>query len=107
MWSEGTLGYVCLLYAVGEREKADYYLDEMIRLQHCDGSSGGVLYVTETWASLPWEFHVWESVVSSAWLYIIIKDPNALFPITTKVFDLPVVSCNFKGRGYAAIKPLE
>ena len=107
VWSEGPLGYIALLTALGEREKADYYLNEMMKLQYCEGSTGGVVYVTETWASLPWEFHVWESVVSSAWLYIIIKDPNALFPITTKTFDLPVVSRNFKGRGYAAIKPLE
>lgn len=106
VWSEGTLGYISLLKAVGETEKADYYLNEMMKLQYCEGSTGGILYVTETWASLPWEFHAWESVVSSAWLYIIIKEPNALFPITTKVFDLPVVSRNFKGRGYAAIRPL-
>ena len=106
VWSEGTLGYVCLLKALGENEKADHYLNEMMKLQYCEGSTGGILYVTETWASLPWEFHTWESVVSSAWLYIIIKDPNALFPITTKVFDLPVVSRGFKGRGYAAIRPL-
>ena len=106
VWSEGTLGYISLLNAVGEREKADYYLGEMVKLQNCRGSTGGVIYVTETWASLPWEFHVWESVVSSAWLYIILKEPNALFPITTKQFDMPVVSRNFKGRGYAAIRPL-
>ena len=107
VWSEGTLGYVCLLYAVGEREKADHYLDEMIKLQYCDGSSGGVLYVTETWASLPWEFHAWESVVSSAWLYILLKDPNALFPITAKLMRPVVASGNGRGCGYTEIKPLK
>ena len=107
VWSEGTLGYVCLLYAVGEREKADYYLDEMIRLQHCGGSSGGVLYVTETWASLPWEFHAWESMASSAWLYILLKDPDALFPVTAKLMRPVMVSGNGGRRGYAAIRPLE
>ena len=106
VWSEGTLGYVALLKALGENEKADHYLNEMMKLQYCHGSTGGILYVTQTWASLPWEFHAWESVVSSAWFYILAKDPNALFPITAKLIDLPVVSRKFKGRGYAAIRPL-
>ena len=84
VWSEGTLGYVSLLLAFGERSEAEYYINEMMKLQYCEGSTGGILYVTETWASLPWEFHAWESVVSSAWLYILLKDENALFPITAK-----------------------
>ncbi len=106
VWSEGTLGYVSLLKALGEQETADYYLDEMMKLQYCQGSSGGILYVTETWASLPWEFHVWESVVSSAWFYILVKEPNALFPITAKLLDPPVLSGSGKNRGYAELRPL-
>lgn len=40
--------------------------------------------MTETYASLPWEFHVWESVVSSSWLYLLIKNPDVLFPRTLR-----------------------
>lgn len=87
VWSEGTLGYICLLKAIGENDKANYYLNEMMKLQYCNNGSGGIVYVTETWASLPWEFHTWESLVSSAWLYILLKEPNALFPLTTKPID--------------------
>ena len=48
-------------------------MDECIKMQNVPNGSGGVLYVTGTYASLPWEFHVWESVVSSAWMYLLIK----------------------------------
>ncbi len=106
VWSEGTLGYIALLLAIGAREQADYYLNEMLKLQYCKNSTGGVLYVTETWASLPWEFHAWESLVSSAWLYILIKNPHALFPITARTLE-PLVMCGNHGqRGYATIEPL-
>ena len=107
VWSEGTLGHICLLYAIGQREEADYYLNEMMKLQYCDGSTGGVLYVTETWASLPWEFHTWESVVSSAWLYILLKDPNALFPITAKLMRPVAASRDGARRSYATVKALK
>ncbi len=106
VWSEGTLGYICLLRAIGVREKADYYLNEMLKLQYCQNSTGGILYVTETWANLPWEFHAWESLVSSAWLYILIKDPHALFPITARPLVPLVVSGPLGRRGYATIEPL-
>ena len=106
VWSEGTLGYVSLLRALGDHEKANYYLNETMKLQYCENSTGGILYVTETWASLPWEFHAWESVVSSAWLYILLKDPNALFPLTLKPLSPLVVCRNPKGRGYAKACPI-
>ncbi|MBR3704479.1 MAG: hypothetical protein IKM11_03205 [Oscillospiraceae bacterium] len=107
VWSEGTLGYVSLLLALGERSEAEYYLNEMMKLQYCEGSTGGVLYVTETWASLPWEFHAWESVVSSAWLYILLTDENALFPITAKPMAQPMVGKNGIKRGRAAVRAME
>lgn len=107
VWSEGTLGHIALLMALGRQDEADYYLNEMMKLQYCEGSTGGILYVTETWASLPWEFHAWESVVSSAWLYILLKEPNALFPITTKRLRPAVVSKNGGERGYAVVRTLK
>ena len=107
VWSEGTLGYVGLLYAIGEREEADRYLGEMMKLQNCSGSTGGVLYVTETWARLPWEFHAWESVVSSAWLYILLKEPDALFPIAAKRIDQLTVGRDGAVREYAAVRAIE
>lgn len=45
---------------------------------------GGLIYTTATYGSLPWEFHVWESVVSSAWLYLLIHCQEVLFPRTLR-----------------------
>lgn len=45
---------------------------------------GGVIYTTATYGMLPWEFHVWESVVSSSWLYLLIHNPDVLFPKTLR-----------------------
>ena len=84
IWTEGTLGYASLALVLGEEAEAKKYVDECIALQNCSGSTGGVIYVTETYASLPWEFHVWESVVSSSWLYLLIKNPDVLFPRTLR-----------------------
>jgi len=84
VWTEGTLGYVALCLALGKTEEATRFLDATINLQNCVNSPGGVIYTTETYASLPWEFHVWPSVVSSAWLYLLINNPDCLFPIITK-----------------------
>lgn len=79
IWSEGTLGVAALLKAVGRQEQAQLYIDEMIKLQNCNNSTGGVLYTTETRASLPYEFHTWESVVGCAWLYLTLIDEDVLF----------------------------
>lgn len=84
VWTEGTLGYAALALVLGESDEAKRYVDECIRLQNCDGSTGGVIYTTATYGMLPWEFHVWESVVSSAWLYLIIHNPDVLFPRTMR-----------------------
>jgi len=84
IWTEGTLGYCLLAYILGNYEECKKYVDETIKLQNCQGSTGGVIYVTETYGSLPWEFHVWESVVSSSWLYLIINNPDVLFPRTLR-----------------------
>lgn len=79
IWSEGTLGVAALLKVVGRQEQAQLYIDEMIKLQNCNNSTGGVLYTTETRASLPYEFHTWESVVGCAWLYLTLIDEDVLF----------------------------
>lgn len=81
---------------VGEEKEAKKYVDECIALQNCEGCTGGVIYVTETYASLPWEFHVWESVVSSAWLYLIINNPDVLFPRTLRQVYYMVKTYNIK-----------
>ena len=96
VWTEGTLGYAALALCVGEEEEAKKYVDECIALQNCEGCTGGVIYVTETYASLPWEFHVWESVVSSAWLYLIINNPDVLFPRTLRQVYYMVKTYNIK-----------
>ena len=96
VWTEGTLGMVALLFSLGRRSEAFYYIDETIKLQECNNSTGGVIYTTETWASMPWEFHVWESVVSSCWLYILLTDYNVLFPHTLKNMSRFNMSYGFK-----------
>ena len=84
IWTEGTLGYVTLCLSLGNVAEAKRFLDATIDLQNCNNSPGGVIYTTKTYASLPWEFHVWPSVVSSAWLYLLIENPHCLFPIVTR-----------------------
>lgn len=84
VWTEGTLGYSTLAYVLGNMDEAKKYVDECIRLQNCGGSTGGVIYTTATYGMLPWEFHVWESVVSSSWLYLVINNPDVLFPRTLR-----------------------
>lgn len=84
VWTEGTLGYALLAIILGNVEEAKRFVDECIELQNCDGSTGGVIYTTATYGMLPWEFHVWESVVSSSWLYLIINNPDVLFPRTLR-----------------------
>lgn len=84
VWTEGTLSYAALALMLGQPEEAKKYVDECIELQNCGGSSGGVPYVNATYGMMPWEFHVWESVVSSAWLYLIIHNPDVLFPRTLR-----------------------
>ena len=84
VWTEGTLGYAALALMMGEVAEAKIYTDECIRMQNVNGSTGGVIYTSATYGMLPWEFHVWESVVSSAWLYLIINNPDVLFPRTLR-----------------------
>lgn len=84
VWTEGTLGYSLLAYVLGDMDEVKKYVDECIKLQNCDGSTGGVIYTTATYGMLPWEFHVWESVVSSSWLYLMINNPDVLFPRTLR-----------------------
>lgn len=79
LWTEGTLGAVALFKGLGMETEATKYIDEMIKLQECNNSTGGLIYTNATYASIPWEFHVWESVVSSAWLYLVLTDASILF----------------------------
>lgn len=78
IWTEGTLGAIALMKALGE-EAAATYIQEMIKLQNCTNSTGGLIYTTQTLSSIPWEFHVWESLVSSCWLYLVLTDISVLF----------------------------
>lgn len=89
VWTEGTLGAIALLLKLGKTNEAYFYIDEMIKLLDLGvgigkRGNGGLIYTTQTWAELPWEFHVWESVVSTSWLYILLKDPNAIWSFHTK-----------------------
>lgn len=94
VWTEGTLGAIALLLKLGRIDEANYYIDEMIKLLNIGvgikhNGNGGLVYTTQTYADLPWEFHVWESVVSTSWLYILLKDPNAIWAFHTKNVSSP------------------
>lgn len=99
VWSEGTLGAAALALYLGKYDDAKAYVDEMITLQNVENSTGGVLYVTATYGELPWEFHAWESVVSTSWLYLLIYNPEVLFPYTTKYIELYYGTREFKNIG--------
>lgn len=79
IWTEGTLGAIALFKSLGLNDEANNYIDEMIKLQNCENCTGGLIYSNKTFASIPWEFHVWESVVSSAWLYLVLTDVSIIF----------------------------
>lgn len=88
VWTEGTLGYIALCKKLGNTSEANKYLSQMEGLQTIKNTNGGMIYATETYAALPWEFHVWESVVGSAWLYLVINDIDAVFPSLSFSTDL-------------------
>lgn len=97
VWTEGTLGAIALLIKIGKLDEANFYINEMIKLLNIGvgikhNGNGGLIYTTQTWAELPWEFHVWESVVSTSWLYILITDPNAIWSFHTKSVMSPLSS---------------
>lgn len=79
VWSEGTLGFALLCIRNNESGLANKYLSEMKKLQNVANTSGGLLYSTATYAELPWEFHVWECVTSTSWLYLLNNNTDVLF----------------------------
>lgn len=80
VWSEGTLGFILLCIRAGKSNLASEYTSQIEKLQSASGNSGGILYSTATYSELPWEFHVWECVTSTAWLYLLKNNSDALFP---------------------------
>ena len=80
VWTEGTLGFIHLCMLLGLDSIAIEYMDETIKLQNCKTGQNGVLYSTHRVTSQGTEFRIWESVVSSAWLYLLINNPFVLFP---------------------------
>jgi hypothetical protein len=83
VWTEGTLGYSLLALFLEIKKKLRNMWMNVLGLQNISASTGGVIYTTATYGMLPWEFHVWESVVSSSWLYLIINNPEYLIPKNT------------------------
>lgn len=79
LWTEGTLGVIALLKQLNEELTANIYIDEIIKMQDCNNSTGGLVYSNEAYTLIPYEFPVWESVASSAWLYLVLTDCTILF----------------------------
>lgn len=75
IWTEGTLGYVHLCMLLNDTTEAIKFMNETIKLQNCIGSTGGVIYATNNSG----DFHIRESVTSSAWMYLLINNPDVLF----------------------------
>jgi len=107
VWSEGTLGYIHLCMLLNEDQEAEDFMDEIIKLQNCTGSTGGVIYFTKTYAGVgqnenePWQGHVWEAVCSSAWLYLLINNPGVLFPPPPPPTNTITVNINGADNVYA------
>lgn len=81
IWSEGTLGAMLLAKKLGDETMFNEYLQEIIKMQNCNGSSGGIIYTSETRSSMPWEFHAWECTTSCCWLYLLLQNTDVLFNI--------------------------
>jgi len=88
IWSEGTLGYIHLCLLLNENQAALDFMNETIEMQNCKAGQNGVLYSIYRITAQDTEFRVWESVVSSAWLYLLINNPKVLFP----KLPFPVIS---------------
>jgi len=66
---------------LGLDTEASEFMDETIKLQNCKTTGqNGVLYSTDREIAQGTEFFVWENVVSSAWMYLLIRNPKVLFP---------------------------
>jgi len=81
VWSEGTLGYIHLCMLLGLDTEALTFMDETIKLQNCKSGQNGILYSTHRVSTPDNDFRVWESVVSSAWMYLLINNPDVFFKI--------------------------
>ncbi len=101
VWTEGTLGYIYLCMLLRLDNEAKSYMDNtIIKLQNCNNSTGGVIYVGESFANNDFQGNVWESVCSSSWLYLLINNPSVIFPNITrssinKVIEKIVLSTNW------------
>ena len=104
VWTEGTLGYV-LLCMLRNHADATTYMDEIIKLQNCTGSIGGLIYATKVGAGEDWDSNVWESVTSSAWLYLLITNPDILFMNLSNTSSLPKYRVTFNINWVNGIDP--
>ncbi|MFV0461026.1 MAG: hypothetical protein ACK5MT_19910 [Actinomycetales bacterium] len=86
VWAEGTWGAILFSLRSGQDVTAD--LESMHRLQAAD-PDGGVVQVTRSAPSVPYEFHVWPSVAGSAWQAIVSTDPGLLWRRDGWIADAP------------------
>lgn len=79
LWTEGTLGYCILALRLNKYDESKIFIDEIIKIQEKESLNKGVVYSTTTCTISPYEFHKYESVASTAWLYLILTNDNAIF----------------------------
>lgn len=75
VWGEGSLGVAAAFSRVGKADKALDIIEDIIKMQQ----NGGIQYSSQ---SVPYQFSVYPSVASTAWLVIttqLIMFPNEIF----------------------------
>ncbi|WP_246942667.1 hypothetical protein [Bacillus pinisoli] len=76
VWTEGTWGVINLL--MRENQPVDDLLHSMFAMQEAD-PFGGIVYSNERIAETPYQFYVWPAVASTAWQYITLENPRAIW----------------------------
>ena len=74
-------------------------MDEVIKMQN--NITGGVAYASENSG----DFNVWEHVGSSAWLYLLITNPNVFFLDLSNSNNLPKFRVTFDLNGASGTAP--
>lgn len=76
IWTEGTWGVINLFKRQGK--EAHSFINSMLYMQDAD-PNGGLVYTHKGFSPSPYKFHVWPSVAGTAWQYITLTNPKAIW----------------------------
>ncbi|WP_456277684.1 hypothetical protein [Bacillus sp. AK128] len=79
VWTEGTWGVINLF--LRQEKDVDHLLASMFAMQDTD-PAGGLVYSHSRQSEEPYLFYVWPAVASTAWQYITLKNPRAIWDDT-------------------------